>query len=543
MTTAALDVQLHQIAYSAQTLQAIEPGYAVLHNISNPRPDWYEVWPIVQFLRIHALDEQAFYGFFSPKFGQKTGLMHSQVLSAVRASALRGADVVLFSPQPDMGAFFLNVFEQGETFDAGLIDALQSFMAHIGRPVELRALVMDSRQTVFSNYFVARPAFWRAWLNLVELFIAVCDDPAHPLAPGLTVATTYRSQAQRKVFIAERLASLLLAIEPHWRTQAADPFTMAWSASRFREYPHEAVISDALKIAHRENGFPEYLRAFSALRTHFSSQLPAIGQPSPGTEAQPCTNLAPASPTLPAAIPKAATSALTLSPGNCPVLVISYNNHHFVEHTVAQLRQASVQDIVVLDNASTWPESQRWLSGLQGCTLIRNPQNYGHLAWHRPEIFDRLPPRFAVTDPDLLFHPQLPADFLQVLCDLAEQLNAQKVGFALDIGDSEQMFSDSDYHLGQSIVEWERQFWLQPVRHDTLQLFLARIDTTFHVYNKTGNPRVHLRAAGNYTVKHLPWYRHYPVFGPARMTEIYRHGTQVSTIARLHLRHQGVAMA
>lgn len=268
---------LYQIAYSAATRAAIEPGYELLDNQANPRPDWYEYWPVRQFLLTQPLQDDQFYGFFSPKFGSKTGLSHAQVAAFVEGAAARpgGVDVVLFSPQPDMGAFFLNVFEQGETFDPGLIDAYQAFLAHIGWQVNLRGLIMDSRQVVFSNYFVARPAFWRAWLQLNEALFAVCEGPASELQQALTKPTTYPGQAQRKVFLQERAASLLLTVQPQWRTCAANPFTMGWSASRLREHPAEAVMSDALKLAYREHGFPHYLQAYVALRKRFVAGAPA----------------------------------------------------------------------------------------------------------------------------------------------------------------------------------------------------------------------------------------------------------------------------
>jgi hypothetical protein len=277
-----LQVHLHQIAYSDASLQAVEPGYAVLDNCSNLRPDWYEYWPIRQHL-LQALsqgpwDESAYHGFFSPKFGAKTGMSHADVTGFVRQHAA-DADVLLFSPQPDMGAFYLNVFEQGETFDAGLMAAFEAFLAAIGQPRSLAGLVMDSRQTVFSNYFVASGAFWRAWFKLTEQFFAICEGPDSALRQALTVSTSYPGQAQRKVFLLERIASLMLATQPRWRTRAADPFAFAWSMTRMRDYPTEAVISDALKMAYREQGYGEYLRAFSAIRQRcFVNNAPTLAQ-------------------------------------------------------------------------------------------------------------------------------------------------------------------------------------------------------------------------------------------------------------------------
>ncbi len=262
-------VHLHLIAYNQASRAAIGPGWLVLDNMANPRPDWFEYGPIRDHLLNQPLDEQAFYGFFSPKFSAKTGLSHEQVQAFVREHE-HEADVLLFSPQPDMGAFFLNVFEQGETFDAGLIDAYGAFLQHIGRPVPLRQLVMDTRQVVFSNYFVARPAFWREWLTLNEALFAICEGEPTPLQQALTLKTTYPGPGgdgvQRKVFLQERAASLLLATQPQWKSVPHDPFGMGWSMSRLRQFPHDAFASDALKRAWRDTGWPEYLQAFSALR-------------------------------------------------------------------------------------------------------------------------------------------------------------------------------------------------------------------------------------------------------------------------------------
>ncbi len=271
MSAAAPAIHLYQIAYSQTTRATVEAGYQVLDNLANPRPDWFEYWPIRGHLLNQPLDEDSLYGFFSPKFGQKTGLRHADVQRFVAESA-PNADVVIFSPQPDMGAFFLNVFEQGETFDPGLIAAYAQFLTDIGRPVELGQLVMDSRQISFSNYFVARPAFWREWLVVNEAMFEICEGPDTALKTALCQDTSYNSPAgaaQRKVFLVERVASLLLATQTQWRSVAYNPFNFGWSMSRFREHPIEAYISDALKMAFRENKHPQYMEAFSAVRHRF----------------------------------------------------------------------------------------------------------------------------------------------------------------------------------------------------------------------------------------------------------------------------------
>lgn len=267
------DIRLHLIAYDEASRALCEPGYTVLDNQANERPDWREYWPMRRFLLSERLDEQAWYGFFSPKFASKTGLSHAQTRSFIEQAAPT-SDVVCFSPQFDMGAFFLNVFEQAETFDPGFLAATQQWLSQAGWQVNLSKLVMDSRQVVFSNFFVARPAFWREWLHWNEQLFAVCEGPDSALRRSLVAPTMYDGYlhphaVQRKVFLMERIASLLLATQPQWRTTPHNPMRFAWSDSRLSRFPAEALVCDALKMALRDRGWSEYLGAFGSMRKRF----------------------------------------------------------------------------------------------------------------------------------------------------------------------------------------------------------------------------------------------------------------------------------
>lgn len=272
MAASALHPELHlfQIVYSPETKAALEPGYLCLDNMSNSRPDWFEYWPIRKFLIEQKLDDNAFYGFFSTKFYEKTTLRYATVEAFVREHAAN-ADVILFSTSPYLSALFLNVFEQGNYYHPGILQPYMDFLTHIGLPVDLPNLIMDSRQTVFSNYFVARPAFWRAWLALNEMMFAICEGPDSRLKNALCAPTKYAGSVQRKVFLQERVASLLLATQPKWRSIAHNLFNRSWSPMPpFRDCPQQtAVICDALKTAYLHNRYPEYIDAYAALRKPF----------------------------------------------------------------------------------------------------------------------------------------------------------------------------------------------------------------------------------------------------------------------------------
>lgn len=256
---------LFHIAYSPDTLAATPPGFEPLDHSANERSDWREYWPMRKFLLNEPLVDADFYGFFSPRFKEKTGLTPARVREFIAATG-PDIDVVSFSPQPDMGAFFLNVFEQEEVFQQGFLATSEAFLQAIGIAVSLKTLVMDSRQIIFSNYFAARPAFWREWLAINEKLFAICENHDSPLTHELTATTDYPGEVQRKIFVMERIAPFLLVLNPDWKVRAYNTFACAWSDTNLKQHKHEAVLSDALKIAMKEQGFPQYLEAFVALR-------------------------------------------------------------------------------------------------------------------------------------------------------------------------------------------------------------------------------------------------------------------------------------
>jgi hypothetical protein len=256
-------VHTYQILNHYTSRQELDPGFEVLDNSANERPDWYEYWPIRNFLLNEALDEDGFYGFLSPKFKLKTNLSAAEVREFVQGSD-RATDVVLFSPSIHNSAFFLNVFEHGNAEHPGLLEVAKQFFARIHRPQPLEDLVSDSRNTVHSNYFVARPRFWRAWLAITEQLFAIAEAPNDPLGIQLSTATIYRGSrtVQMKIFLMERVATWILITDRSLVARAHDPFV---SRSRIYKLP-VAIICDALKIAYTTQGRQQYKDVFLLLR-------------------------------------------------------------------------------------------------------------------------------------------------------------------------------------------------------------------------------------------------------------------------------------
>ena len=256
-------MHIYQILNHYTSRQELDPGFKVLDNSVNERPDWFEYWPIRTFLLNETLDEDAFYGFLSPKFKLKSSLS-SDVVREFILDADTAVDVVLLSPSIHNSAYYLNVFEHGDAEHPGLKDVAKRLFQRLGLPNDLDSLVSDSRNTVFSNYFIAKPRFWRAWLAINEKMFAIAETPSDALGEALRAPTSYRgsSNVQMKIFIMERVATWLLTCDRSFAARVRDPFV---ARRRIYKLPI-ALVCDALKIAYATQGRAQYKDVFLLVR-------------------------------------------------------------------------------------------------------------------------------------------------------------------------------------------------------------------------------------------------------------------------------------
>jgi hypothetical protein len=256
-------MHLFQIQNHYTPREDLDPGFEVLDNSANERPDWFEYWPIRNFLVSQPLDEDAFYGFLSPKFKHKTNLSAAQVRQFIAAAPV-ATDVVLFSPSIHNSAYFQSVFEHGEEEHPGLAGVAVRLFDRLGLRLDLDNFISDSRNTVHSNYFIAKPKFWRAWLGITERLYAIAEAPDDPLGAELRTLTSYRgsNSVPMKIFVMERIATWLLVTNPGFVAQVRDPFA---ARARFYKLP-VAIVCDALKIAYQTERRSQYKDVFLMVR-------------------------------------------------------------------------------------------------------------------------------------------------------------------------------------------------------------------------------------------------------------------------------------
>jgi predicted O-linked N-acetylglucosamine transferase (SPINDLY family) len=262
---AAPQVQLFHIGYSSETLSQAPAQFIALDNRANARPDWREYWPIRNHLLQTTLDDDVFYGFFSPRFSYKTSLDHEKIRDFVHQHG-QEHDVLIFSPFWDLCSFFINPFQQGEFFHPGLLECAQAFSNHAGLGLDLAEQVMHSDNTVFCNYFIAKKRFWLRWLELGEELFSVAESGQGPLAHLLMSQSRYSEQfLPHKIFVQERLVNLVLA-SGEFRSKAVDMYALPGSVTPLNHFMPQAIEANALKYAFAQLGQPSYLNAYRKLR-------------------------------------------------------------------------------------------------------------------------------------------------------------------------------------------------------------------------------------------------------------------------------------
>ena len=203
-----------------------------------------------------------------------------------------------------------------------------------------------------------------------------------------------------------------------------------------------------------------------------------------------------------------------------PIIIVCYNNYGYVKNTLDQLLKINKEyykNIQILNNNSTCLHTIDFLNKVD-VKVVHNTNNNGPriTKYKNKHIYDILPNKFILTDPDLKLNENIPTNFIEILSNLSDKYKLTKIGFALDISDFDKMYPMKNYIYNFSIYDWEKQFWKKKVDDDNYELYQAPIDTTFCLVNKKymdmdnselgQSITTNMRIAGDFVAKHLPWY-------------------------------------
>ncbi|PWB21791.1 glycosyltransferase family A protein [Flavobacterium sp. HTF] len=161
-----------------------------------------------------------------------------------------------------------------------------------------------------------------------------------------------------------------------------------------------------------------------------------------------------------------------------PIIIISFNQLHYLEKLIDYLTKHNYKNIVIIDNNSTYKPLLEYFDKINSIvTIHRLKDNYGHLVfWENKGLFEKYSKGYyALTDADINPIPECPGDFLNHFKKILDKdQKITKVGFSLKVDDipNTNLYKDR-------ILKWESQFSKDERKDGN---FAAEIDTTFALY-------------------------------------------------------------
>jgi len=269
-------LNIYQIFYSQETKKIIDDGFIPLDNTDNLRPDWREYWPIRNHLLNYSLDENAFYGFFSPKFKEKTGLTANECFQFVKSQS-EDTDVISFSPYYDLSAYYQNSLIHAILQHPNSRFAIEGAVKMLTPSHQIAEIVMHSGNSIFCNFFVAKPKFWKTWLEKCELIWTESEANTTPIAlVWNALDKTHDTPAAIKTFLIERVASLLLATNNSWKVKSYNPLNLPFSSASISKERSALLQMDSLKIAYCDQKRDEFLTLFKNVQDLVNKKLAKI---------------------------------------------------------------------------------------------------------------------------------------------------------------------------------------------------------------------------------------------------------------------------
>lgn len=202
-----------------------------------------------------------------------------------------------------------------------------------------------------------------------------------------------------------------------------------------------------------------------------------------------------------------------------PCFLIARDRFYCLKKMVEYLVQIPELEVIILDNASTYPELLQWYD-TNPCIVERLTTNWGNFVlWsattaipghEKPNFFEKydcVGNPYILSDCDLDLSGIPKETLLSTLQEgLIEYPNAVKCGLSLELNDL------PDTVLAKEAIGWERNNWVRnPVKGDKPdgKFISAPVDTTFALYTGVGEQNDFdrcIRTDRPWTCRHLTWY-------------------------------------
>jgi hypothetical protein len=246
-------IRIFQIFYDDWHKQLLDPEFQPFDN-SNASSELHEFAVFEKLAESPRVAGATHWGALSWRFTEKTGLSGKALLDAMAAKP--GFDAYFCNPFPANEALYHNLWAQGDVAHPDFLALTRAFFAAAGLPREQVEAIQPSSVFSSSNYFVATPVFWAAYLKFIRRALGSAERALEPRMRSLLHSKVADPQgfhfgATYVPFIVERLFPVFLKTQGSSLKVCKLPLP-----EREKELNvHMKLLRDMRDVAHKTSSF------------------------------------------------------------------------------------------------------------------------------------------------------------------------------------------------------------------------------------------------------------------------------------------------
>jgi hypothetical protein len=170
-------IRIFQIYFEGWQRELLDPAFYPLDN-SRSTSELMEFNVFEQLQRNAATEGATLWGALSWRFAEKTGMQGADLVKQIVDHP--GYDLYFCNPHPFNEALYHNMWVQGEVSHPQFLELVRLFYAAAGLEEKELRVIESSGNFTASNYFVASPKFWAAFIPYVKRVLVAADKALDP---------------------------------------------------------------------------------------------------------------------------------------------------------------------------------------------------------------------------------------------------------------------------------------------------------------------------------------------------------------------------
>lgn len=205
-----MNVKLFEICFEERQLGNVDPLLTPFDNTKNEQPELREYHNFHRLFEEGHTKDLDLWGAFGPRWGGKLRYSAQEIFDTIEHNP--GHDVYIFNHARIVNALTYNVWDQGELFHKGITKVARHALDAAGYDPNLTNAMMTNLDTCYCSYFIATNAFWKDYLDFLDMIKKRLENLPDDLAEIYYGSANYSRDASLNMFpfIVERMFSTYL---------------------------------------------------------------------------------------------------------------------------------------------------------------------------------------------------------------------------------------------------------------------------------------------------------------------------------------------